>query len=294
MTGTPVRDAMAAGDASDPAAAGHFTTMQLRGGRAQGRDLHIARLVAASHALYGVVPDADALCADVRKALADASMEAGDCTLRIRIRADTCGSDDSLDRADIRTSGHGRDGRPWMPIAAVALAMGSRAGLLESGIDIEAPRHPHAHPLYLRTHAGIRACPGIKHLALESQLEARRAARDAGFDDALLVTADGRVAEGTFWNIVFADGGGLVWPEGPALHGVTQQLLQGIPGAPGGLPGRREPVHAAALERFIAAWALNSTGIQDIASIDGHRFGGDEGSGEALRGRLAAAPWEPF
>ncbi|MBD7989107.1 aminotransferase class IV [Luteimonas sp. Sa2BVA3] len=279
MTGTPDRDAIAPGD---PASAGHFTTMQLRGGRVQGRDLHIARLVGASRELYGAAPDAGALRAEARRALARAGMEAGDCTLRIRIRADTRGSDD------------GGDGRPWMPIAAMAGPAGSGAGRLESGIDIEAPRHAAAHPLRLRTHAGIRACPDIKHLALEPQLDARRAARDAGFDDALLVAADGRVAEGTFWNIVFLDAGGLVWPEGPALHGVTQQLLQGAPGGPGGLPERREPVHVAAMQRFIAAWALNSTGIQDIASIDGHRFGGDAGAGEALRGRLAASPREPF
>ena len=291
MTGTPDRDAIAPGD---PATAGHFTTMQLRGGRVQGRDLHIARLVAASRELYGAAPDAGALRAEARRALARAGMQAGDCTLRIRIRADTRGSDDGRDRTDVHGGGHGGDGRPWMLIAAMAAPAGSSAGRLESGFDIEAPRHAAAHPLRLRTHAGIRACPGIKHLALEPQLEARRAARDAGFDDALLVAADGRVAEGTFWNIVFLDAGELVWPEGPALHGVTQQLLQGVRGGPGGLPERREPVHVAAMERFIAAWALNSTGIQDIASIDGHRFGDDAGTGEALRGRLAASPREPF
>ena len=66
----------------DPATAGHFTTMQLRGGRVQGRDLHVARLVAASHELYGAAPDVEALRAELRKALVAAGMQDGDCTLR--------------------------------------------------------------------------------------------------------------------------------------------------------------------------------------------------------------------
>ena len=273
----------------EPAAAGHFTTMQLRSGRVQGRDLHIARLVAASRDLHGVAPEVEALVEEVRRALADARMEAGDCTLRIRLRADAVhgpgtgpgadcgpGSDrgSGTDRGPVVDcgSGYSRDPVRWKEIAAVAAPTGSGATRLQFGIDIEPPRHPAAAPLRLCTHVGVRDRPGIKHLALARQQEARRAARDAGFDDALLVTGDGRVAEGTFWNIVFLHGRSLAWPDGPALPGVTQQLLQAALEGGDGVSERPGPVQVAGMHRFKAAWALNSTGIQDIASIDGHRF----------------------
>src|SRR5690606_39340296 len=42
--------------AMDPAAAGHFTTFQVRDGRARGRELHLDRIVDASRALYGSAP----------------------------------------------------------------------------------------------------------------------------------------------------------------------------------------------------------------------------------------------
>lgn len=273
----------------DPAAAGHFTTLQLRGGRAQGRDLHVARLVAASRALYGVAPEVDALRTCIRQALAAAGMAVGDCTLRVRIRAarrvDSGSGPGSGDDAG--------DGRPWVPLPASAARVGAAASALRIGVDIEPPRRPASNPLSLRTHGGARACAGIKHLALEHQLGARRAARDAGFDDALLISAEGRVLEGTFWNVVLLDGRGLVWPEGPSLPGVTQQLLQACL-AGHGLAARREPVDVAEIARFSAAWSLNSTGVQDIASVDGHRYPGDAGTGELLRTCLAASPWATF
>ncbi|HEY4531337.1 MAG TPA: aminotransferase class IV [Luteimonas sp.] len=283
----------------DPAAAGHFTTMQLRGGRVQGRDLHLARLVAASRELYGVAPDLEALREGVRRALADSGMEAGDCTLRIRFGADPvdgpgpdCGPGTDGGGVVDCGSGYSRDPLPWKDIAAAAAPAGSGATRLRLGVDIEPPRHPAAAPLRLCTHVGVRDCAGIKHLALGRQLEARRAAREAGFDDALLVTGDGRVAEGTFWNIVFLHGRVLVWPDGPALPGVTQQLLQAAFAGRDGLSVG--PVPVAEIRRFTAAWALNSTGIQDIASIDGHRFPGDAAVGADLRVRLAGLPGLPF
>jgi len=282
----------------DPASAGHFTTLQLRDGRVQGRDLHLARLVAASIDLYGVAPDVALLRDAVRRALIDAGPGPGDCTLRIRLRARAeQGADVAAGGAGPRAPDHGKgpgDPPVWRTIAAAPAHGAGHVVPLQLGIDIESPRQPAVAPLRLCSHAGPRALPGIKHLALAAQLEARRAARDAGFDDALLVTADGCVAEGTFWNIVFLEGDALVRPDGPALPGVTQRLLQdALAGHPRPV-FRTGPVHVAALHRFTAAWALNSTGIQDIASIDGHRFRGDASLGDDLRARLAALPADPF
>lgn len=282
----------------DPGAAGHFTTMQVRNGRAQGLDLHFARLVAASRGLYGVAPGEALLRAEARRALAAARMDDGDCTLRIRIRArpGPCGS------------GHGRDGGSWNPIAAIAAPTesaptkaaaaraapgGAGAAALEFGIDIEPPRQPSTQPLRLRTHAGVRACPGIKHLALEPQFAARRSAQAAGFDDALLVTPDGGIAEGTFWNVALWDGVRVTWPQAPVLPGVTWRLLaRALDEA--GIPQRHEPVPLGALDRQRAAFALNSTGIRDIAAVDALELPGDPVFGARLRGLLAAMPRDRF
>ena len=144
-------------------------------------------------------------------------------------------------------------------------------------------------PLRVRTHPGLRPCPLVKHLALDFQHDARRQARQAGFDDALLLAADGRVGEGTFWNIAFWDGDGVVWPDAPVLAGVTQRLLADAL-EQACVPQRREAVPRGAPADMKAAFALNSTGIADIAAIDGHRFPGDAAAGAMLRRLLVQVP----
>lgn len=239
----------------DPAAAGHFTTLQVRGGCVQGRDLHVDRLRQASLRMYGTAPGPDALRSRARGALAAAGMDEGDCTLRIRIQ--------------------------------------SVGDALQVDVDIEPPRHASPQPLRVRAHPGPRALPEVKHLALDHQLEARRAAQEGGCDDALFVTADGSIAEGTFWNIALWDGEAVTWPEGPLLAGVTLSLLRQAL-AQAAIPQRSIPVRLDAIGAYRAAFALNSTGIQDIAAIDGHVFSGDARFGAWLRALLAASPWEPF
>lgn len=249
--------------------AGHFTTLQVRGGKAQGRDLHLDRLVDASRALYGSGPGKPAVLAAIRAALAMAAPRAGDCTLRVRVHPPGAGY-----RGD-------------------HLANPAHDPALRIEVDVEAPRHPPAAPLRVRTHAGLRASPGVKHLALGFQQQARRAAREAGCDDALLTAPDRRISEGSFWNILFWDGSAAVWPDAPALPGVTQRLLRGALDQ-AGIGQRRQAVTVQALGGMPAAFALNSTGITDIAAIDGHELPGDPAAGMLLRRLLAGVPWDDF
>ena len=251
----------------DPAAAGHFTTFQVRDGRARGRELHLDRIVDASRALYGSAPAKDAVLAAIRGALVSAGPRVRECTVRVRVHPP---------RAGCRSDPVGRE---------------DHHPVLKIEVDIEEPRYPPAAPLRVRTLVGLRERAGIKHLALGFQQEARRAARQAGWDDALLVAPDGRISEGSFWNIVFWDGSVAVWPDAPALPGVTRQLLAGaLEGAR--IAQRREPVTAASLDAMRAAFALNSTGIADIAEIERHRFPGDPKAGTCLRRLLADIPWD--
>lgn len=242
----------------DLAADGHFTTMQVRDGAIQGLDLHLARLREATMAMFDACLDEGALRARLRLALEGDAGHVEARTLRVVVRA---------------------------------ASSGSRGEGLDVGIDIEAPREPGASALRLRSHQGLRERAALKHLAIEPQFEARRAAQAAGFDDALLVDAGGSVAEGTFWNVAFWDGEAVVWPEAPSLDGVTQRLLQEAL-ARAGVPQRRDAVRLDALDAFRAAFAINSRGIQAVASVDDHAFGGDGSLGVLLRELLAACPWQ--
>lgn len=251
----------------DPADAGHFTTFQVRGGRAQGLALHLDRLAAASRELYGSVPGRRAVRSAIGTALAEAGPPAVDCTLRVRVHPP---------RAGYRGH-HLPPGRPDPALRVEA--------------DVQAPRHPPASPIRVRAHAGLRERPGVKHLALDFQRQARRAARAAGFDDALLLAADGRISEGTFWNIVLLDDGGWVWPDAPALPGITMALLRSQLRR-AAAPQRESLVDLSAVAGMQAAFALNSTGIVEIAAIDGHELRGDARAGASLRELLAAVAWD--
>ncbi|MGY1529440.1 aminotransferase class IV [Luteimonas sp. A649] len=239
-------------DVGDPAAAGHFTTMQVRHGAVQGLALHLARLRDATLDMYGIALDGDALRSRMRAALAGS----GDaCTLRVVVRGDVV------------------DGKAGIDV----------------DVEIEPSREPRSSSLRLRAHRGLRVRPGLKHLAIGAQLDARRAAQAAGFDDALLVAADGCIAEGTFWNVAFWDGNVVTWPDAPSLDGVTRRLLQGALTA-AGVPQHHRPLALDAISGMRAAVALNSRGVQDIASIDRHALVGDAHFVSTLRTLLADIP----
>lgn len=241
--------------------AGHFTTLQLRGGRVRGRDWHLVRLVTGSRELYGGDPGKAALLRRMREAVMAAGPSNGDCTLRVRVLPPG--------------PGYRSDAPPGHPDPRLRIE-----------VDLEPPREPSTAPLHVRSHPGLRPFPWVKHLASGVQSDARARARAAGFDDALLVDAQGLVSEGTFWNIVFWDGSSVVWPQAPMLDGVTQRLLRGALDE-AGVAQRREPVPLEAMASMRAAFALNSRGIQDIASVDRIGFPGDAGFASRLRTVLA-------
>ena len=93
------------------------------------------------------------------------------------------------------------------------------------------------------------------------------------FDDALFVDAEGRISEGSIWNIGFVQGEAVIWPEAPMLAGTGQALLQrGM--ADLGLDSETRPVRLSDLAAFDAAFICNSaTPACAVAAIDGHPFG---------------------
>ena len=130
-----------------------------------------------------------------------------------------------------------------------------------------------------------REAPHLKHLATFGLMRARRAARAAEFDDALFVDGEGRVTEGTLWNIGFVQGDRIVWPQAPMLAGVTQALItRGLPQV--GLTSETRPIRLDEVGAFDGAFLCNSaTPVCPITTINDLAFANDP----ALLAKVEAA-----
>lgn len=240
---------------------GHFSSMQVRGRAVQGLDLHLRRLQSATGELFDAELAAERILSDLRNAL-----EAGDgddCSLRLTVFA--------------RSFDYRHPGGAFTPDLLVSLS----------------PPAPSAKPpLKAKSYSFIRPLPHIKHVGTFPLFHYRRLALQDGFDDALFVADDGTIAEGSIWNIGFWDGGQVVWPEAPALRGVTEQLLQaGLEQV--GVAQRRRPVRLEEVPGFRAAFAANASGVQPVLGIDGVALAQDPVLMERLAAALARQPWQP-
>ncbi|MDV9190123.1 aminotransferase class IV [Streptomyces sp. SR27] len=194
-----------------------------------------------------------------------------------------------LDRSTRELFGRGLDGEEVRALAAGAL---ERAGRRDASLRVyvypgvrvavtvaaPAPDGP-GTPQRLTTAEYWRPAPHIKHLGGFGQSYHREAAVRAGFDEALLTSPYGEIAEGAITNIAFWDGTSLVWPSAPCLEGITMALL-----APR-LGSVRRPVTLADLPGYRAALVTNSRGIAPVTAIDEVAFAVDE----ELMGRVYAA-----
>ena len=221
---------------------GHFTSMQVRGSRVRGLDLHLERLRRDSLELFGRAVDADRVRRYLRHATSDGP---GDLSVQVNV----------FSRDDAAVA----DGRPVDPDVLVRTSD---------------PVPPGTAPVRVRTTIHERVLPQVKHVATLGLVHHWRRARQDGFDDVLFRDRDGFVSEGSIWNIGFLDDGGVVWPDAPALRGITMQLIQaGLRGR--GVPSSVRPVHVSELATFQAAVLMNSivpgqtiAGIDDVAFDD--------------------------
>jgi branched-subunit amino acid aminotransferase/4-amino-4-deoxychorismate lyase len=125
----------------------------------------------------------------------------------------------------------------------------------------------------------------LKHLATEQGLHKRNAER-SGFDDAVLTGTDGTIAETTIANIGFFDEGGIVWPDGPLLRGITMQLLESR------VPSRRARVRLQDVASFEGAFLSNSHGVAAVSEIDGISLALPPERMEALAAAYESVPWD--
>jgi branched-subunit amino acid aminotransferase/4-amino-4-deoxychorismate lyase len=165
---------------------GHYTAMQVRGGRVRGLELHLNRLAAATRELFDAGLDGTRVREHLRHALGDA----GDAAVRVDVF--------------------------WPdPDEQVAIM-----------VTVRPPAEMPTTPQRLQSVPYQRPLPHIKHVGSFGQIHYGRLAERNGFDDALLTGPGGVISEGAVTNIGFFEGAAVVWPAAPALPGVTKQLLE--------------------------------------------------------------------
>ncbi|HKT05435.1 MAG TPA: aminotransferase class IV [Rugosimonospora sp.] len=207
---------------------GHFTAMQVRAGRVRGLGLHLTRLDAANREMFGTSLDGDLVRDHIRHALGP---EPVDASVRVSVLAPFGGAT-----------------RPVL-------------------VTVRPPAEIAAGPRSLQSVPYQRSLAHLKHVGDFGQTYyIDRAARN-GFDDALLTGSGGVISEGGVTNIAFFDGTTVVWPEAPALAGITMQLLEPRLDAVG-LPSRRAQVRLADLRSYTAAFVTNAQGIAPVGRVD--------------------------
>ena len=224
---------------------GAFTSMQAEQGDdgawgVRGLDLHLARLDAWGHELFGAAPERDAVRGWMRRAVQG---QAGACSIRVNLFSRGLSVRDPS-------------------------AVGAPDVLVMAG----PPAAPVAGPLRLGVRRYGREAPHIKHVATFGLIAARRAAMQAGHDDVLFADETGRVGEGSIWNIGFLEGDTVVWPDAPMLEGAGQALIQrGLDAVDVATERRR--IDLSALSGFDAAFITNSAmAAVPVAAIGAVRY----------------------
>lgn len=236
---------------------GAYTSFRVEQGGVRGLDLHLARLEASAVELFGE--------------------PVGEARLRDLIRRAVEGRPDA-----------------WMRVSLFAPKLGPRTpdwrGVPKVMTAVSPPPPPLAASVRLTVHTYAREAPQVKHVATFGLIRARRAAWAAGFDDALFADTDGRISEGSLWNIGFVSGDRVTWPQAPMLAGVAQALVErGL--AYVGLTTSTEPVTVSDLNRFDAAFICNSaTPACTVTAIGTQAFGTPPGLIERLDAAWASNP----
>ncbi|MGO4264860.1 MULTISPECIES: aminotransferase class IV family protein [unclassified Stenotrophomonas] len=235
---------------------GHFTSLQVRGNAVQGLDLHLQRLAKATQELFGSVLD----IAQVQAWMTQALQQAGqvDASMRVTVYSR---------RFDFRA-----------PLASVPVDV---LVAVSAPVALTAPKR-------VRSATWQRELPQIKHVGTFGLFAQRRAALAAGFDDALFVTANGQISEGTTWNLAVHDRGHLIWPQAPALRGTAEALLRA--GWVG--PQQTRPLRLDELVGMRAAFACNASGLWALDAINGQALPGSQALAEQGRAVLALVPWQ--
>jgi branched-subunit amino acid aminotransferase/4-amino-4-deoxychorismate lyase len=229
--------------------------LQIRNRRTRGFDLHLARLRQATAELFGRELDEVHIRRSIQLALGD-----------------------DIDDASVRVYVVHADPEPTVIVTAKA--------------PVEPPVSERVKSvLYQRPLAHIKHLGGFRLGGLDAQSYFRERVQAEGFDEALLTAADGAVAEAAIANIGFVSASTVVWPDAPALAGITMQLVQRELTRTGRV-WSREHVQVQDVGLFEGAFLTNSHGIWPVTAIDEHEFALDERWFRPLAGVYDAVAWD--
>jgi len=220
---------------------GHYTSMQVRHGGVRGLGLHLRRLQESTRELLGCEIDPDQVRKHMRHALG-ASTEA---TMRVNV----------------------------FPRNMEWLARRGAPTEVDYLVTVGAPREPSGISPRVCTKRFERFLPSVKHIGIGlGVMQHGRQAIAEGWDDVLFLDAEGRVLEGSVWNIGFFDGRRVVWPNAPALSGIAMQLVQlGLEKK--GIVSETRDVRVQDIPSFRCAFLTNTVQIvQPIGAIDAAVF----------------------
>ncbi|MGE5292567.1 MAG: aminotransferase class IV [Micromonosporaceae bacterium] len=233
---------------------GHFTAMQVRDQAVRGLGRHLGRLDAATRELYGVGLNGDRVRAHIRHALGE---DIGDATVRVTI---------------------------FQPDPAAGPSV---------LVTVRAPAEAPTAARRLQSVVYQRPMAHIKHTGTFGQIHYGLLAERNGFDDALLTSGDGIVSEAAIANLGCCKDQMIIWPDAPALHGITMQLLeQFLPDT--GLRSRRGTVRISDLGSFDAVFVANSLGIAPVGQVDGQALPVGAEIMKTLADIYEHIPWDPI
>ncbi|MBV1849302.1 aminotransferase class IV [Catellatospora tritici] len=235
---------------------GHYTSMQVRAGAVRGLDLHLDRLDSATRELFGAGLPAELVRERIRHALrgrADASVRV------VVFSPQPTGAPD--------------------PVSVM--------------VSVTEPHVFDPRPKRLRSVPYQRPAAHLKHVGGFGQTYHGIRVRREGYDDALLTGPGGLISETAIANIGFRDGDAVLWPDAPALAGITMQLLERAL-VDRGSAVRRRALHLSEAVTLPAAFVTNSLGITPVEHIDDRRIPIDEPLMATLTGLYDAVPWDPI
>lgn len=94
-------------------------------------------------------------------------------------------------------------------------------------------------------------------------------------------------------NVGFLRDDRLLWPTGPTLLGIGQQLLTDA-AIDAGLRTEPAPVLLDEIDAFDAAFTVNSVGVVPVERIDDHRFAASERRVRPLVELHDSLGWDPL
>jgi branched-chain amino acid aminotransferase len=156
-------------------------------------------------------------------------------------------------------------GGPDHEALRIVVTRGGRRLLLTEPL----PEMPAQARVITVTYCPTRILDGVKSLSYAANMLASRLAREAGRDEALLVTPDGRVLEAPTSSVFWVQGGELFTPplSEHILASITRALVIELTGA----QERECPLETlyGADEVFLASTARE---VQPVVAVDDHRY----------------------